>query len=363
MQEVAAQSAAAVAVLVALTGLQMVFGELVPKSLALQFPTQVARLTVVPMQWSLRLLRGFIVVLNGSGAALLRLVGAGDVGHRHIHSPDEIEYLIVESREGGQLAPAESARLRQALQLSVRSAGELMVPRTRIEALDAATPADELLQAVRDTPYTRLPVYEDTIDHIVGILHVRDVAVRLVGDGVLPAADLRPLLRPVLIVPETLTADRLLSRMRAEKRTMAVVADEYGGTAGLVTIDDILDELLGEVGDEFRTAGPVPERLADGTVRLPGMLRLDEAAPWVGATWAGDAYTVAGHVIEAFGRIPAEGDAVAIDGARVVVERVRRHAVDSVLVTPAPRDAAGDEGEAGGEGDAGGDAGDAGERR
>jgi len=356
LQGAAAQSTAALVVLAALTVLQMVLGELVPKSLALQAPTRVARLTVIPMQWSVRLLSGFTTVLNGSGSLLLRLVGVADAGHRHIHSPEEIEYLIVESRDGGALEPDESVRLRHALQLSIRPVGELMVPRTKIEALDVTSTQAEVLEAVRETPYTRLPVYDETIDHVIGVVHARDVAVHAAvhrpvtaggGRAGAPHFDLRAIMRPVLIVPETLTADQLLARMRAERRTMAVVADEFGGTAGLVTVDDILDELLGDMGDEFKTAGPAPERLPDGRVRIPGGLRLDEAARWVGAEWEGDAYTVAGRVLEAMGRVPTPGERVVIDGAQVEVERVRRHAIETVLVTPARRRTDDDEADGG----------------
>lgn len=333
LQAAAAQSTAAIVVLIGLTVLAMVFGELVPKSLALQLPTSTALWTVIPMQWSLWLMRWSIVFLNGSGALLLKMFGVQPVGHRHIHSPEEIEYLIAESRDGGLLKPDESTRLRDALRLSARPVGELMVPRTRIEALDVDSETDEVLQFMAATPYTRTPVYDETIDNIIGIVHVRDVVVHATSSGDRPF-DLRTLLRPVLIVPETLTGDRLLARMRAERRTMAVIADEYGGTAGLVTVDDILDELIGDVADEFKTAGPAPERLDDGRVRLPGELRLDDAAPWIGVLWEGDSYTVAGQVIESLGRLPVAGDKLTIDGVPVEVERVGRRTVQTVIATP-----------------------------
>ncbi|HET8770773.1 MAG TPA: hemolysin family protein, partial [Gemmatimonadaceae bacterium] len=245
LQMAAAQSASALVVLVALTVLQMVFGELVPKSIALQYPTPSARWTVIPMEWSTRVMRWLIAVLNGSGVFLLKLIGQPASGHRHIHSPAEIEYLIAESREGGLLDPNESARLRQALRLGIRTAGELMVPRMRIVGIPIDATGAEILELLRKTPYSRLPVYEDTLDRVMGILHVRDVATRLIGSATAPKIPLRDLLRPVLVVPETMTADRLLERLRAERRAMAVVADEFGGTAGLITVGDMLDELLG----------------------------------------------------------------------------------------------------------------------
>ncbi len=339
LQMAAAQSASALVVLVALTVLQMVFGELVPKSIALQYPTPSARWTVIPMEWSTRVMRWLIAVLNGSGVFLLKLIGQPASGHRHIHSPAEIEYLIAESREGGLLDPNESARLRQALRLGIRTAGELMVPRMRIVGIPIDATGAEILELLRKTPYSRLPVYEDTLDRVMGILHVRDVATRLIGSATAPKIPLRDLLRPVLVVPETMTADRLLERLRAERRAMAVVADEFGGTAGLITVGDMLDELLGETADEFKLGDVLPQRLPDGRVRLPGTVRLDLAAPWVGVLWEADSYTVAGFLMERLGRLPNVGDTLDVDGVHIEVERMRGRVVESLLVTPVRPDA------------------------
>jgi CBS domain containing-hemolysin-like protein len=342
LQVAAAQSLSAGIVLVLLTVLQMVFGELVPKSIALQYPTKMARWTVIPMQWSTRALRWLIAILNGSGVFLLRLVGMPASGHRHIHSAAEIEYLIAESREGGQLEPAESARLRQALRLSLRTAGELMVPRTRIVGVPLSASGTEALELLRSTPYSRLPVYDKTLDHVLGVLHVRDVAARLIGSAGAQAISPRDMMRPVLVVPESMTVDRVLERLRTERRAMAIVGDEFGGTAGLITVGDLLDELLGETADEFKLGDAAPTRLPDGRVRVPGDLRLDIAAAWVGVLWESDSYTVAGFLMEHLGRLPAVGDTLDVDGVRIEVEAMRGRSVESLLVTPAARKPAGD---------------------
>jgi CBS domain containing-hemolysin-like protein len=139
---------------------------------------------------------------------------------------------------------------------------------------------------------------------------------------------------PVLVVPETMTVDRLLERLRAERRALAIVADEFGGTAGLITVGDLLDELLGETGDEFKPKENAPQRLADGRVRLPGALRLDEATPWVGVHWEADAYTVGGLVMERLGRLPVVGYTLDVDGVRIEVEALKGRAVAWLLVTP-----------------------------
>ncbi len=335
MQTVAAQSSSAAVVLIALTTLQMVLGELVPKSLALQYPTRVALLTVVPMRWSERLLAWFIALLNGSGWMVLKLLGVEPKAHRHLHSPEEIRYLVAESREGGHLRPEEQRRLNQALGLTQRTARELMVPRTRVAAVARAAGVGPAVETAASLPYTRLPVYEESLDDIVGIVHAKDLAATALSGDASPDAPLDPFIRPILAVHEAVSADRVLTLMREERGVMAIVVDDFGGTSGIVTTEDILSELLGDVADEFKHAGGAPERLPDGRVRIPGDMLLDEAERWVGTRWEGDADTVGGLVMERLGRIPGEGDRLEIDGVALEVERVDRRAVVTVLATPA----------------------------
>jgi CBS domain containing-hemolysin-like protein len=250
LQDVAAHSIAATVVLIGLTVLQMILGELVPKSLALQYPTQTALSTVLPMQWSLRALSWFIAVLNGSGLAILKLMGVREAGHRHIHSPEEIELLIAESREGGLLEPVEHQRLSRALKLAIRPVKELMVPLPRVDAVEITMPFEDVFRRVTDSPYTRLPVYRTSLDQIVGLIHTKDIVMRSL-DGTGPGSIDR-LVRPVLTVPSTMTADQLLGVMRERHRQQAIVVDEHGGPVGLVTLNDVLGEVIGEGGDEFK---------------------------------------------------------------------------------------------------------------
>ena len=337
MQEVAAQSASAAVVLVVLTTFQMILGELVPKSLALQYPTRLATLTVLPMRWSEKLLAWFIVILNGSGWLVLRAIGVEPKAHRHLHSPEEIKYLVAESRKGGHLRAEEQRRLSYALGLTQRTARELMVPRTRMAGLDAAAGMAAAVEAAATLPYTRLPVYRGSMDDIVGLVHAKDLAAATLSDRAGPEDPLEPHIRPILAVHENLSADRVLSLMREERGIMAVVVDDFGGTSGIITTEDILTELLGDVADEFKQPGSRAERLPDGRVRLPGAMLLHEAAVWVETSWQGDADTVGGLVMERLGRIPAAGDRVDIDGVEVEVEAVVRRAVETVLARP-PRD-------------------------
>jgi putative hemolysin len=336
MQNVAARSAATVVVLAVLTMLQMVLSELVPKYLALHKPTEVALFTVLPVRWSLTAFSWFLSVLNGSAALVLKAFGMEAAGHGHIHSPEEIDLLIAESRDGGLLEPDEHRRLRRALQLGIRPARHLMVPRPQIAAIDIAAPVEKVKQTVAESPYTRLPVFRGSIDNVVGVLHTRDLFTRLLDPE--PLTSMEPLLRPILMVHESVSADRLLTLMRERRSHQAVVLDEFGGVSGLVTLDDVLTEVMGDFGDEFKAADPRPEPLPDGRVRLPGQIRLDEAEPWIGVYLDGESDTLGGRITEELGHLPEPGERVAIDGVEMEVEAVAGHAVATVLARPLPRE-------------------------
>jgi putative hemolysin len=332
LQQVAAESTSAAVVLVALTVAQVIFAELVPKSLALQYPTQSALYTLLPMIPSLWIYRPFIKWLNGTGLLLLRLVGSPSRTHRHIHSPDEIELLIAESRDGGLLEPDEHRRLQRALRLNLRQAKQLMVPRRKIAALDVEAPLQDVMTVVAQSPYSRLPVYRGSIDNIIGMLHTKDlVRWRVSGES---AETLATLVRPMATVHESVAVDKVLRGLRERRAHQALVVDEFGGTSGLITLEDVLSELLGDVGDEFKGAEPEMELLEDGRRRLPGGMAADDAALLLNTTWETEATTVGGLVTSALGRLPAPGDKATIGQYEFEVERVADRAVDSVLVAP-----------------------------
>jgi len=334
LQELAAQSTSAVVVLLTLTVAQVVFAELVPKSLALQYPTQTSLYTLIPMIGSLWIYRPFIKFLNGTALLLLRLLGSGFQAHRHIHSPDEIELLIAESRDGGLLEPDEHRRLQRALRLNLRHARQLMVPRRRIAALDINTPLHEVVGMVAQSPYSRLPVYRDSLDNIVGVLHTKELVRWFVSEG--EPMELSDLIRPIPTVHESVTADRVLHELRERRSHQALVIDEFGGTSGLLTLEDVLAEFLGHVGDEFKSADPAAEPLPDGRIRLPGGMAIQDAAAVLDTEWDTDAATVGGMVIEALGHLPHAGERVEIARLQFEVERVADRAVESVLVRRLP---------------------------
>lgn len=249
-----AQGTAAVIILVGLTAFQMILGELIPKSLALQFPAKVAMALTTPMIASLQFLDPFIKFLNGSGTIFLKMIGVPQTSHRHVHSAEEMAMLFSESREGGLIETVEHERLAQALQLENRKVSEIMVPQKQMRVLDVSTDLDGVLKAMAEHPYTRWPVFQDSPDSIIGIAHARDVA-RIALDSSRPF-DLKRVIRKPLIVHQGMTADDLLSIMRIEHKQLAVVINELGTPVGLVGISDVLDELLGDIS-ERRPGKPV----------------------------------------------------------------------------------------------------------
>ena len=209
---VSALSAAVAVVLVVLTAGQLVLGELVPKTLALQYPTGTALATVLPMEWSLVLFRPLLTVLNGSALILLRRLGAGDHGHQHLHSPEEIDLLIAESRDGGLLEPEEQQRLRRALHLNRRTAADLMVPSDRLTMIEAGASWNDVLQTVLGSSFSRLPVFRGSRDQIVGIVRVKEMVERHATTG---AASVDVLMRAPLQIDASLSADQVLATLRA----------------------------------------------------------------------------------------------------------------------------------------------------
>jgi CBS domain containing-hemolysin-like protein len=316
-------------VLVALTMLSVLLGEMVPKTAALRYPTEAALLTTVPMLWSARAYAWFIVILDRSATALRALLRMPTATHRHVHSPEEIDLLIAESRDGGLLEPQEQVRLHRALRLGLRDARQLMVPRVRLAGLDISTPLPDVLRAAATSPYSRLPVFRGTLAEIVGILHTKDVVTHFLQRG--RGGTLSPLVRPILRVQETMAADRLLGFLREQRSHQALVVDSAGEVAGMITLEDVLGELLGGVPDEFKASRLLPLRLTDGRVRLPGELPLDQARVWVEGAWPSEG-SVGALVRREAGRLPEPGEEFVVGGLPVQIESVENDRIASVIV-------------------------------
>jgi CBS domain containing-hemolysin-like protein len=191
---------------------------------------------------------------------------------------------------------------------------------------------ENVISVVAASPFSRLPVYRESLDNVIGVLHTKDLVQWLVK-GRQPGVTLASLIRPIGGVHESVTADRVLRSLRERRSHLALVVDEFGGTSGVITLQDVLSEFLGEVGDEFKAAEAAPEAMPDGQVRLPGAMAVDDAAITLGIPIETDAATVGGYVTEALGRLPVAGDVVTVDGYSFRVERVADRAVESVVAT------------------------------
>lgn len=331
LEPAAALQVSAIAILAILTVLSVILGELVPKAVALANPTQTLIYTVIPMQWSLRVYAWLILVLNGSGNLILRAFKLANTGHRHVHSPEEIALLIAESRDGGLLEPQEQVRLHRALRLGLRNARQLMVPRERLAAVDLQTPWADVLRIVATSPYSRLPVFRRSLDDIAGVLHTKDVVTHFLERR--EGGSLSSLVRPVQRVPDTMSADRLLAFLRERRSHQALVVDTTT-VVGMITLEDVLGELLGSVPDEFKTPRLLPLRLSDGRVRLPGELPLERARVWVEGAWPTDGLTVGEFILRELGRVPHASERFVVWDLAVEIESADDRTIGSAIVTP-----------------------------
>lgn len=251
MGSTAAVSTAAIAVLVVLTVVHMIVGELLPKSFALEFPIQTSLATIVPLGWSLRIFSPLLYLFNGSGLLLLKLLRIRATRHHHVHSPGEIDVLLSEEQSaGGDLDEEDRRRLRRALKLGARRARDLMVPRGQIYAIEAGTAPAEVMALVAEAPFTRIPVYRGTVDDPAGYLHTKDVLLRQMAGEEAPR--ILDLVRPIVTVPDDATADRVLVVLRERRVQLGLVVGAGGQVVGLITLEDVLSEVFGALTDELK---------------------------------------------------------------------------------------------------------------
>ena len=331
--EAAAAGAAALLVLGLLTTLQVIVGELVPKSVAMQYPERMALITALPMKWSADyILRPLIVILNGSGALVLRLLGATYAGgHAHVHSPEEILILVKESHRGGILDAEERRLLGNLFRATTKRAEDVAVPRNRIVAVGADEPVDAVLKLVAASAYTRIPVFENDVDNIIGFVHLRDLFNLYRRDR---QADLRTVVRPVPLVPETLPVADVWYRLNETQSYLAIVFDEYGGTHGLITREDLIEEVFGEVQDEFDHERALISASGAGAFVVRGDMPIDDLNDALDLRLPQAlAHTIGGLVTEKLGRMARAGDSVQVSNVRLTVEAVENRSVRLVRLT------------------------------
>ena len=335
-----AHSAASLLAIALMTYLHVVLGEVMPKSLALQAPEATALRVIGPVSVIERIFYPVIYVLNVIARAITRAFGVPEWDARdRMISPQELELIVEESSEEGLLAPSEQLYIENILDMKERTVGQVMTPRMRIVGISADETQGQILRIVCASNHSRFPIYEGDLDQINGFLHVKDLARHFQKSARAAPLDLRMMAesRPVIVVPETLSLDLMLQRFRAERGALAVVIDEFGGTAGIVTFEDLLEEVVGEIQDEFDLERAPFESIGERRLRVDGSLLLQELSQHFDIDFADEEVdTVGGLIMAHLGRIPEVGDAVELNGVRYTVELVAGRAVDSALVELPP---------------------------
>jgi putative hemolysin len=300
-----------------ITFLHVVVGELMPKSIALQNPERTSLIVAQPTVWTEWIFKPAIWLLNGTGNFLLRILGIQPAtAHEMVHSPNELKMLATASAESGIVKDSEEEMIYAVFDFRDTLVRHVMVPRTEMIAIPAEATLEEIMQVFIENPYTKFPVYEDNLDHVVGIAHLKDLVNALYEQDSHTARDL---MREAIFIPETARLDDLLSRFRAKKRHIAIVLDEYGGTAGVVTLEDLLEEIVGEVSDPFDTE-PEIQSLPDGSSSIDGLTLIEEVNEHFNLKLSDPYYdTLAGFILGKLGRLAQVGDTVQTDGIELRV--------------------------------------------
>ncbi len=317
LNAVSTHSVAFVIAFMIITFLHVVLGELAPKAVALLHPEATSRWVAAPLIAFTEATNPFIWVLNGSANTLLKLLGMRPASEaERVHQPEEIVMLARQTQNAGRLAKGDVRMIEGVFEFTEKTARDVMTPRTDVMALPAMLTVNEAGTRAGKIGRSRYPVYQESLDDIVGIVHVKQILAGMQAD---PARPVTTLMRDPLFVPGTREVEDVLADMKRLKTQMAVVLDEYGGTAGIVTMEDLLEEIVGEIYDEYDLAEPVPAPSADG-VTVPGDLEIDDLNRRYGLKLPGDDYqTVGGYVFGRLGRLPQPGDRVVIQGTALEV--------------------------------------------
>jgi len=314
-----------------ITVLHIVFGELAPKSIAIQRSQKTTLYIAYPLQFFYLLFKPFIWVLNGIANFLLKLIGISSVHGSEVHSHDELKYLIRQGKESGAIEASDYDIIRNAFDFSERIAKQIMVPRTHVMAIDLNDFDDEKLQRIIEENYSRIPCYEDDLDNIIGVVYLKDILLRLRKNE---PANVRELMRTIMTVPETKRIGRLLKDFQIKHQQIAVVINEYGGTTGIITMEDILEELVGEIQDEFDKEIPVVEKVGDKSFTVIASASIDDINKLLPhpITKEEEYLTLAGNLIFRFGRIPNSNEKIIFDDFEFTVLKKSRNTITLVQI-------------------------------
>jgi putative hemolysin len=343
----------AIAVAVAfamITSLHVILGELVPKSLALQRAERVALAVAAPMDVFLTITGPLTIGMSRAAGLVLRAFGTREIRHGSVHSPDELKLIVTAAHHSGQLSPAQEEMLLNALELDNITARQVMVPRTRIFSLPSDLNLDEALSRVVDEQHSRVPVYDPQRgpEHIIGVLYAKDLMrwtrLRLrFGMDAVPSAEriaqmkIGQIMHDVLVVPETKSLLDLLGEFQQRKRHLAVVVDEFGSTAGVISVEDVLEQLVGELEDEFDVASTQPTVTdTNAPLVLDGAMNIRDLEAQYELKLPQDEgfETLAGFLLSRLQKMPAGGEAFDYEGRRFVVEKMDGHRIATVRIEP-----------------------------
>lgn len=324
------RAVAIIITLLIITSLQVILGELLPKTAALRYPERLAIATLRPMQISQILFRPLVTIFNGSAFAILRRLGlGGDHSHSHVHSPEELAALYDESAAGGLIDVAERDMAAGVLNVEQRHVRDIMTPRRRIVGVHSDDTVAVALDRVVETPHTRFPVWGESADDVVGLIHLREL---YVAARQTPEAPVSGRLRPLLEVAETLSVPELWRLLNERERHCALVIDEYGGVAGLVTLEDAIEEIFGEVRDEF-DVDPDPIVVSGGRASVSGEVLVEDLNQRFGCSLpTTDVDTIGGLIWHQLSRMPTMGEEISLgpDSPTVRVDRIDGNAIERV---------------------------------
>jgi putative hemolysin len=325
------------------TFLLVVLGELTPKAMALHDPERTARLVARPILTAASVLRPLTWLLNSAGQAAARALGVRSASEKELaHSVEELKMLVSASADSGVVQDDEEEMVHAVLDFGDTLVRQVMLPRTEVVAVPAEATPEDILDAIAGRPVSKLPVFEGSLDHVIGVVHLQDVlsASRQSRPSSQTARDL---MRETMFVPDTVRISDLLRRFRARRQHLAIVLDEYGGTAGLVTLEDLLEEIVGEVRDPFDPDAEI-QPLQDGTVLIDGLTPMEEVNERFQLALADPHYdTIAGYILGRLGRMARVGDSVSTGSVRLRVEsmdglRIARLSLRPIEATPPPGD-------------------------
>jgi CBS domain containing-hemolysin-like protein len=327
----ASHGVASVTAVAILTYFHIVVGEMVPKSLALQQAERLARWITPPMLWIKNILFPFVVTLNALGNMLLRFFGIDRQVQNadQYYTPEELQLIVQESQELGAIKSESGEMMRELFEFGDLTASEVMVPRVRITGIPLGSSTEQVREILQRSPHTRYPIYQDDLDHIIGVIHIKEILRLLVENQAVSSQHARP----VPVIPDTAELDDVLDAMQRERAQMVLAIDEHGGTAGVVTLEDLFEEVVGDI-DEGPQSTPPVYRDRDGRLRVPGTLRVDELGQEFDLDLEHeDVDSVSGLILMLLGRPAVVGDSVHYERLQFEVTAVKGHGVEEAAVT------------------------------